>query len=369
MGSFAFIIHPLDSGDVARKFPFTRYLPERVVEGLLKYAPPVKTSHITGIRSAQAEAEGWFIGCTLTSRQMMTLPVPFVLRKIIAAGQVAEKLGAKIVGLGAFTSVVGDAGVTVARHLGIPVTTGNSYTVATALEGTKEAARIMGIDLRTAQVVIVGATGSIGSACARIMARDVRYLTMVGRDSEKLEGLARRIVSESGLSPRLTTDLKAALVDADIIITVSSATGSIIMPELLKPGAVVCDVARPRDVSKLVVEKRDDVLVIEGGVVQIPGDVDFNLNFGFPPRTGYACMAETILLALEERYESFTLGREISVEKVDEISRLARKHGFRLAGFRSFDRAVTREDIERIRRNAFRKKSQNAVVSVSTTGK
>ena len=43
--------------------------------------------------------------------------------------QKAEKLGAKIVGLGAFTAVVGDAGITVARNLNIPVTTGNSYTV------------------------------------------------------------------------------------------------------------------------------------------------------------------------------------------------------------------------------------------------
>jgi fatty aldehyde-generating acyl-ACP reductase len=41
--------------------------------------------------------------------------------------------------LGAFTAVVGDAGITIAKNLNIPVTTGNSYTVATAIEGTKKA--------------------------------------------------------------------------------------------------------------------------------------------------------------------------------------------------------------------------------------
>ena len=64
---------------------------------------------------------------------MVEMPEAYVL-KIIKAGKVAEKLGAKIVGLGAFTSIVGDAGVTVANNLNIAVTTGNSYTVATALE-------------------------------------------------------------------------------------------------------------------------------------------------------------------------------------------------------------------------------------------
>lgn len=108
--------------------------------------------------------------------------------------------------------------------------------------------------------------------------------------------------------------------------------------------------SRPRDVSKEVAQKRSDVLIIEGGVVEVPGDVNFNFNFGFPPKTAYACMAETMMLALEGRYESFTLGRELTVEQVEEISRIAEKHGFKLAGFRSFERAVTEEQIEKSRK-------------------
>ncbi len=96
------------------------------------------------------------------------------------------------------------------------------------------------------------------------------------------------------------------------------------------------------------------MLVIEGGVVEVPGDVNFNFNFGFPPKTAYACMSETMILALEGRYESFTLGKDVSVEQVEEISRLAEKHGFKLAGFRSFERAVTDEQIAQIRKNAGR---------------
>ncbi len=125
-------------------------------------------------------------------------------------------------------------------------------------------------------------------------------------------------------------------------------------PEHLKPGAVVCDVARPRDVSKTVAEKRNDVLVIEGGLVEVPGRVDFHFDFGFPLKTSYACMAETIALALEGRYQNYSLGKDLTVPQVKEIERIARRRGFKLAGFRSFERAVTAEEIERIRFNARR---------------
>jgi hypothetical protein len=84
-------------------------------------------------------------------------------------------------------------------------------------------------------------------------------------------------------------------------------------------------------------------------MVQVPGsEVRFNFDFGFPPDQVYACMAETMVLALEGRRECFTLGRDISVDRVREIAALADRHGFQLGGFRSFERAVTPAQIERV---------------------
>jgi hypothetical protein len=60
-------------------------------------------------------------------------------------------------------------------------------------------------------------------------------------------------------------------------------------------------------------------------------------------------MSETMMLALDGRAESYTLGKTVSVEQVEETIRLADKHGFHLAGFRSFERPVSQEDIERVR--------------------
>lgn len=345
INSFAFMIHPLDLADISRKFPLAGKLPQKLLENLMRLAPPIKTSHITGLESGYGQAEGWFVGCTLTSEQMLSLPVSVVLNKIIRTGRLAEKMGAKILGLGAMTAVVGDAGITVARKLSIPVTTGNSYTVYTALEGVKKAAQLMDVNLKQAQVVILGATGAIGSIAARMMAQECGGLTLVGRNKDKLEDLAQTILQETNLICNITRDMKKALGKADIVITVTSSSQTVIEPEDLKTGAIICDVARPRDVSHRVAETRDDVLVIEGGLVELPGQVEFGFDFGYPPGLALACMAETMMLALEGRFEDFTLGRELTLEQVEETGRLAKKHGFRLAGFRSFEKPVADETI------------------------
>ncbi len=364
MQRFAFIVHPIDARrDVARKYPIARHVPERLIEWYIKQRDPLVVCDVTGVESATgAQAEGWFIVCPLTPRQLVTLPLDFVWNKLEQCGRIAQELGAGIMGLGAFTSIVGDGGITLARRLpGLAITTGNSYTVATAIEGAKRASGLMGQHLPDTRVAVVGATGSIGATCAEIMAREAREVALVGRSLDKLDALARRIQPNSRAHISLYTDVAEGLRDADIIITVTSAVEAVILPEHIKRGAVVCDVARPRDVSVRVARERDDVLVIEGGVVAVPGPVKMlrrdkpteDFRFGFPAGTAYACMSETIMLALEGRYESFTLGKDVSVAQVDEISEIAARHGFALAGFRSFEKAVEEEAIARIRRNAF----------------
>jgi predicted amino acid dehydrogenase len=148
-----------------------------------------------------------------------------------------------------------------------------------------------------------------------------------------------------------------SLAEAQLILTVTSALHDVISPEVLQAGSVICDVARPRDVSAMVAAIRDDILVIDGGMVDVPGPVNFNFNFGFPQGKAYACMAETMALALEGRFEDYTVGKDIKLERVNEITAMAEKHGFRLSGFRSFERAVTEEQLETVRRNARRARS------------
>ena len=247
--SFAFIIHPIDpKTDVARKYPLLgKLLSEGQINFFSRFFPPVYISEIAGVRSVATgqEARGWFIACPFTPKTMLGLPVETVYRKIVACGHMAERLGARILGLGAYTSVVGDAGETIARRLDIPVTNGDAYTVYMAIEAVREAARCMGLNMGESSAAVVGATGVIGRVCAQILAREVPELILIGRRSEMLaevyaqcSGHRAHVRSETGLG---------ALGEADLVLTVTSATTAVIEPEHLKPGAVVCDVARPRE--------------------------------------------------------------------------------------------------------------------------
>jgi fatty aldehyde-generating acyl-ACP reductase len=363
LDTFAFIIHPIDpKRDVSRKFPFLgRMLNEKQIDFFSTFFPPVYISEITGITSEATgkEIKGWFIACPYTPRRMMELPERTVYSKIIQTGRLAEKLGAQILGLGAFTSVVGDAGITIAKALDVPVTTGDSYTVTVAVDAVRQAAQAMEIPLNTATAAVVGATGTIGQVCAELLADDVERLYLIGRRQEALEELhdrltvrARTLRPGSAQAELIVSTKMDVLADAQLILTVTSAIHDVIRPEFLLPGSVVCDVARPRDVSAMVAATRDDILVIDGGMVDVPGPADFHFNFGFPPRKAYACMAETIALALEGRFEDYTLGKHLTRERVEEIDAMAKKHGFRLSGFRSFEREVTLQQIETVRRNA-----------------
>ncbi len=355
MDTFAFIIHPIDpKRDVSRKFPFLgKILNERQIDFFSTFFPPVYISEIEGITSEATgkEIKGWFIACPYTPRRMMELPERTVYRKIIQTGRLAEKLGADILGLGAFTSVIGDAGITVARALDVPVTTGDSYTVSVAVDAIREAASVMEIPLHTATAAVVGAAGAIGQVCAELLADEVERLYLIGRRQDALEELRDRLKVHARAELVISTKMDV-LAESQLILTVTSAIHDVIRPEHLQPGSVVCDVARPRDVSAMVAAARDDILVIDGGMVDVPGPVDFHFNFGFPLGKAYACMAETIALALEGRFEDYTLGKQLTRQRVEEIDEMAKKHGFRLSGFRSFEREVTLQQIEVVRRNA-----------------
>jgi predicted amino acid dehydrogenase len=354
MEKFAFIVHPLDIKDVSKKYKMAEKVPPKLVASALKRKRPFVFSEITGIHSVTGkEAMGWFISVPLLPSQFLELEEKFLLKRLVRACRIAEELGAGIMGLGAYSAMVGNGGQKLAQEVNIAVTTGNTYTVTTALDGTREACRLMGICLKDANLAVVGATGSIGRACAEILGSEVGSLTLVGRSRERLKAAAEHVARSVRKTPvTISTDPSRSIPKADVIITVTASIDCVIHPEDIKPGAIICDVARPRDVSQLVSQRRDDVLVIDGGVVKVPGEVQFGLNFGLAPGLALACMSETMILALEGRYENYTLGKEISVSRVLEMGELARKHGFSLSGLRGFDKAIGEEDIAAIRQRA-----------------
>ncbi|GAB4450309.1 MAG: serine carboxypeptidase [Chloroflexi bacterium OHK40] len=362
---FAFVIHPLRTSLIANdpRFRWTRYLPPRLVELVAAQIPPLYLSKIRGIRSKATgeEAEGILLTLGTTPREMMRRPPSFTYRRLIRAARMAERMGAQIMGLGAFTSVVGDAGITVAQKADIGITSGNSLTVAATLEAAKRAVLLMkGGRPEKVRAVVIGATGSIGAVCARLLAQAVRDVVLIAPRPERLLALKQQIEAETpGARVIAATHPDAYVGDADLIITTtSSLTGKVINVEKLKPGAVICDVARPPDVKEEDAARRPDVLIVESGEIILPGEPDFGFDIDMPPGTAYACLSETALLAMEGKFEDYTLGRNIEIERVKEMYRLWQKHGLQLAGLRSFGVYVTDDMIAEKRRLAEERRRQ-----------
>ncbi len=374
---FAFVIHPLSQEYFRSVEPLgtiAKYAPKPAMDALEKamaYIPPFTYSHVTGITSPTgAEAEGWLITVGGTPKELMAHSPEFTYGRLLAAAETARKLGAQVMGLGAFTKVVGDAGVTVAKRAPLPITTGNSYSASGALWAAHDA--LLRLDLAETDdegrikgnAMVVGATGAIGSVCARLLALSSDELWLVSPESAKLLALKREL--ERG-DPRAKIHVAATpnghLQDMDLIVTATSGAGKRVLDIMeVKPGCVITDVARPLDLSAEDVAKRPDVLVIESGEIQLPGDVQMK-GIGLPPGVAYACLAETVVLALEGRYETFTVGRNIEWEKVKEIYQLGLKHGMQLATISGVNGVYTDEDIAGIRGLALARRAAIAAAS------
>ncbi|HEY0902716.1 MAG TPA: dehydrogenase, partial [Marmoricola sp.] len=315
---FAFVIHPLSQQYFNKVEPLrtlSKVAPGVVMDAVEKavaYAPPFTYSHVTGIVSPTgAEAEGWLISVGGTPKELMAHSPEFTYARLLAAAETARKLGAQIMGLGAFTKVVGDAGVTVAKKAPLPITTGNSYSAAGALWAAHEALLQLGLAPVDAEghlkgkAMVVGATGAIGSVCARLLALASAELWLVSPESAKLLALKQDIEREH---PHAKVHVAATPDDhlpaMDLIVTATSGAGKRVLDIMaVKPGCVITDVARPLDLSAEDVARRPDVLVVESGEIELPGDVRMK-NIGLPPNVAYACLAETVVLALEGRYET-----------------------------------------------------------------
>ena len=339
---FALITHPYDLAHLRRILRFYKpggSLPsDALLTRVFEWTPPMQLDEWEGVRSATgAVVSGYNVVCTLLP-EMVRLGPKAIFEKVRAACALAGELGAGIAALGGFTSIFGENGHGSAIDSApIAVTTGNTLTAAMAVAGLRRAAAALGVELSRATVAIIGATGDIGSACARALAPQVGRLHLAARGRGKLDALAATLDGPV----HVTTDNREALDEAHAVLGVASASAPILEPDDFAPGAIACDVGYPKNVAART--GRDDVFVFDGGLVATPSAIDFGFDNGLPsPDVLYGCFAEAIVLALEGRYESYSRGKgRIVPERMAEIAALAERHGFRLAPSYSGGRRVT----------------------------
>ncbi len=253
--------------------------------------------------------------------------------------------------MAAFTSIVGNEGEVVAKNVNVAVTTGNTYTAFLAIDSILKAASVLNINTDKSKLVVLGATGDIGSICSRILAKTFQNLILVARNSEKLNQLVNILPKVQSI--RIEQMLDKAVAEGDVILCVTSSVIPLIDIKLLKVGSVFCDVSMPPAILKKTENFRKDVLIYDGGKALVPNPemiISEKWHKLFPKNVIFGCLAETILLALEEKIENFSIGRgNISEEKIQEIAKISWKHGFKTAPFSFGDYTYKKEDIQFIK--------------------
>lgn len=317
---------------------------------IFELAPTFKTADIKEYQSkAGVTVNGYFVLCPIIP-DMALLSPEIVLPKVIEGCRIAERLGAGVLALGGFTSIVGEKYFDQLKSkIKVPITTGNTFTSAMALEGVKKACRLFNVDLSQTTIAIIGGTGDIGSACARVLAEQVKEIVITGRTPSSLKAIHEQLQKEGGAKISTTLDNNEAAEKADVIIAAASSTTSIVDINRIKPGAIVCDVGYPKNIGHQA-KDRPDIFVFGGGLATAPTPFNVGFDVGLPaPDVIYGCFAEAIILSLEGRYENFSEGKgKIMPEKIELIRTLAAKHGFELAPFYRGSERIDESEIEKM---------------------
>ncbi len=362
---FAFLVHPLGhetktllnldpQGCLQREqgsdlLSFCGHLHRMLGEGRRRLAEPsIPTVRIADelpglISRSGAVAEGRFYEIPLDAWEILDDPgraVDYMEQAVDAA----HAWGAKLIGLGSMTGVVGGHGVHLAERGPVSVTTGNSLTVFAALENLLHVCAETNLDLSRKTVAVIGAPGSIAAATARLLAPLCGELILVARSAS---GRAMQLADQ--LDCELLLDVPSALGRANVILSATSS-GNCIDQELLQPGSIVIDVAVPTDVEGGRA-LRDDVLIISGGLTRVPETMPLTSRYlwfhqGMIP----SCLAETMVLALDGRAECFSLGRQLDVDGVQTIGARAKAHGFDFSRLISFGLPLTDSSLVKFRK-------------------
>ncbi|MFH0244673.1 aminotransferase class III-fold pyridoxal phosphate-dependent enzyme [Streptomyces sp. HK10] len=352
--AFGFLAHPISPGhrnQIRGLDLFSRLLDEHRDAPRppgTRYSLPVPLFEtVTSATGARCSGEVRYL--PYTADQMLRRPA--TARSMVAAEAAGLRdRGARLVGLGGATSIVGDRGLWTAREVGVPVTSGNSLTVYAAHRELLHVVRLLGLAPERTRVAVVGYPGSIGLAVAKLLLEDGFPLDLVcRRGSRSPHALLRHLDAAHHDRVRLVDDIGQCSEETRLFVCASSA-GGLVDPERLRPGSVVVDVALPRDVAA---RPRDghDVLVVDGGLVSAGDGVTVGGgSLPSPTQQLNGCLAETVVLALEGRAESFSLGRELDLGRVRAIGALAVRHGFAPVPLASFGRPVADEEILRLAR-------------------
>ena len=307
-------------------------IPDDEIKDILPWIPPRPVCHVDIGSITGAKARGLYIDSFIPPDRLDAVYVHENIARVRKAAACAIQAGAKIVSLGGFSSILieGNFDQLPQRHDTV-FTTGNTLTVAFVVQGIKKMCDLEARDLSRSTLLIVGATGDVGSGCARCLAPMVKRVLLSARNVERLRRLAAQLRAD-GVQVEFASDLQRFSAEADVVICAASLASPSLLLGRIAPEALVCDVGYPKNLSPNA--DIPGTTLFFGGLGQITGGMkfapDFNgvLNRHPYPDVVHGCLLEGMALALERRFESFSQGRgSITPQRVQEMEAIAARHG------------------------------------------
>jgi len=336
----AWLFHLIDADDLISLEPDAASLTfgerERFLRHFAPRANPMVMNSFDVQSTTGSKVRFYAIALPFTSNQMKQWLEEGnffrVRHSIDKAIKVARHIGCDVIAMGQYTSIVTRNATTLdLPHVGL--TTGNSYTIALALEAIERAVAERGLDQSTATVAIVGASGNIGQTCAEILAPKFGRTLLLGSSKPSA---TRRLATLQARLPRSVVDADpAALRQANVVLAATNAPKPFLGADVFADGAIVCDLSVPAAVRPEVRVMRPDMLVMGGGIARLPfGEAHGIVGFPLPPGQVYGCMAETMLLGLEGVRDATFTGN-LPAEHVFRLAAMAKRHGFTLAEYKT----------------------------------
>ena len=389
----AFLCHLITPDTLREADPSLAILNDHAIEDLLEkilpFSAPILLGEVSVKSSSGNQVHLSMIALPFTSQMCKRAMESRQMDRYIAlcnrgADFARKTCGAKILGLGQYTSIVTGNGKNM-HEPGINFTTGNSLTAYIGLQAIIKVVKDKGLDLKDETVAVIGAAGNISSVYAHCLSDYTPRLVLLGSASqngyEKVLSTARNIYEMSfqellindkpkgALQESLKKtslygylrqhpdqlqnkhfDLLAAIEDeyqentpikvastldvvkaCRVVVVATNAEKPFLEPYHFSEYTTICDLSVPASCTAQLVHNDKHIDVIMGGVVQLPFGEEV-LKKGLPVKTGtaFACISETMLLGLENINRHYSYGA-ILKKQVYEIGSIAEKHGFSLA--------------------------------------
>ena len=306
------------------------------IKDIFSFIPPrdlfrAKVKSKTGV-----EINGVYIETFIDPDKLDSQYIRSNITKVVDAILCAKKMGAKIVTLGGFTSIVLEGNFNLFPQDETKFTTGNTLTAAYIVKGIEKAALQHKIDIQESAILIIGATGDIGIACVNYLKNKSKKLLLNARNNQRLASLSKQLTEEN-IDVNFSVSVEQLIAEADIIICVASSTG--IKLTNSKKGVLICDAGYPKNLETQI-EDNIDINIFHGGMGQVSQGFNFtpdysNSIYRYPaPNIIHGCLLEAIVLAFENKIENYSAGKgNITVDKMEEIYALSLKHGITVAPF------------------------------------